>query len=90
MNQYCRYCANCFLQDDDIVYCKPKNEMREKKECCRANKCKHFDFNPYDVFSLDEHGNFKEYKPREAYKPRREQIKESGQLELTNTHEKEG
>ena len=82
MNQYCRYCANCFLQDDDIVYCEPKKQMREKKECTRINKCKHFEFNPFDVFSADEHGNFKEYKPRGLYKPKREQIKESGQLQI--------
>ena len=82
MKQYCRYCANCFLQDNDVVYCQPKNEMREKTECIRTNKCKHFEFNPYDVFSVDEHGNFKEYQPREPYKPRQEKIKESGQTEL--------
>ena len=82
VKQYCRYCANCFLQDDDIVYCQPKNEMREKRECVRANHCKHFELNPYDVFSMDADGNFKEYKPREPYKPRIVQAHEAGQIDL--------
>ena len=85
MNQYCRYCANCFLQDDDVVYCEPKDEMRNKKECVRANKCKHFELNTFDVFSQDASGNFKEYKPREPYKPRVVQAKEAGQLSLIDT-----
>ncbi len=82
IKQYCRYCANCFLQGDDVVYCEPKNQMREKKNCITVNRCKHFELNPNDVFSADEHGNFREYKPRKPYKTRTEQAAEMGQTSL--------
>lgn len=82
MKQYCRYCAKAVLQGDDFIYCESKSEMRGKPECVRVNHCKQFALNPYDVFGQDENGNFKEYHPRGPYKPRREQIKDSGQLEL--------
>lgn len=82
MNQYCRYCANCFLQDDDIVYCEPKDEMRNKKECIRANKCTHFEFNPFDVFSGDENGRFREYQPRGPRQSKHDKAIENGQMEL--------
>jgi hypothetical protein len=85
MKQYCRYCANAILQGDDVVYCEPKDEMRDKKNCITSNECKKFELNPLDVFDID-----KEYKPRKAYKPRRQQIAESGQIELEVTNEKPG
>ena len=77
MKQYCRYCSHCFLQDYDYVYCEEKNQMKEKKNCSTINKCKHFTFNSMDVFDCE-----KEYKPREAYKSKRMQKIEAGQIEF--------
>lgn len=60
MTQYCRYCSLAVLNDDDLIYCEAKDEMREGKQIRNPNKCKHFEFNPVDV--LDEN---KKYRPRE-------------------------
>lgn len=61
MNQYCRYCANAYLQDDDLIWCESKNEIREKKNCITVNHCKHFIFNELDVFDIE-----KKYVPIKA------------------------
>lgn len=63
MTQYCRYCSLAVLNDDDLIYCEAKDEMREGKQIRNPNKCKHFEFNPVDV--LDEN---KKYRPREPKK----------------------
>ena len=63
MTQYCRYCSLAVLNDDDLIYCEAKDEMRERKQIRNPNKCKHFEFNPVDV--LDEN---KKYRPREPKK----------------------
>lgn len=60
---YCRYCSLAVLNDDDLIYCEAKDEMREGKQIRNPNKCKHFEFNPVDV--LDEN---KKYRPREQKK----------------------
>ena len=31
MTQYCRYCSLAVLNDDDLIYCEAKDEMREGK-----------------------------------------------------------
>ena len=59
MKQYCRYCANCYLQGDDIVWCEPKDQMRNKQQCSSVNNCKDFELNEIDVFDID-----RTYKPR--------------------------
>jgi len=63
VTQYCRYCSLAVLNDDDLIYCEAKDEMREGKQIRNPNKCKHFEFNPVDV--LDEN---KKYRPREPKK----------------------
>ena len=60
MTQYCRYCSLAVLNDDDLIYCEAKDEMREGKQIRNPNKCKHFEFNPVDVLNEE-----KDYKPRE-------------------------
>lgn len=64
MNQYCRYCSNAYLQDDDLIWCEPKDEIRSGREITRINKCPHFDFNPIDVLDQE-----RVYRPREKRKP---------------------
>lgn len=64
MTQYCRYCCFANLIGDDIFYCEVKNEVYNETKAKRTNKCKDFDFNPYDLFGCDENGNFREYSPR--------------------------
>ncbi|MEG0397392.1 MAG: hypothetical protein RR612_11735 [Oscillospiraceae bacterium] len=71
MKQYCRYCANANLVDDDICYCDIKKGLRTKAVCTVANKCKAFVLNEIDVFDFD-----KTYKPRAEQPPNEwEQIK---------------
>jgi len=77
MKQYCRYCANAFLQGDDFIYCEPKNEMRDKRNCITLNKCKHFELNEMDVFDMD-----RTYKPRKAYKRKSAQAIDAEQLTI--------
>lgn len=72
MTQYCRYCSLAVLNDDDLIYCEAKDEMREGKQIRNPNKCKHFEFNPVDV--LDEN---KKYRPRE---PKKKNIEGAGEL----------
>ena len=31
MTQYCRYCSLASLQDDDLIYCEARKEIRDKK-----------------------------------------------------------
>lgn len=33
MTQYCRYCSLASLQDDDLIYCEARKEIRDKKNC---------------------------------------------------------
>lgn len=35
MTQYCRYCSLASLQDDDLIYCEARKEIRDKKENCQ-------------------------------------------------------
>lgn len=60
MTQYCRYCSRAVLNDDDLIYCEAKDEMREGKQITNPNRCKYFEFNPVDVLNEN-----KKYRPRE-------------------------
>ena len=44
MKQYCRYCVNAYLQGDDMIWCKPKDEIRTDRQITRLNRCPHFEF----------------------------------------------
>ena len=67
MKQYCRYCANANIIDDDLYYCQPKKQVFSIAKSKRLNKCKDFDFCENDLWRFDENGNFQTYKPREKY-----------------------
>lgn len=38
MTQYCRYCSLAVLNDDDLIYCEAKDEMREGKQIRNPKK----------------------------------------------------
>ncbi|MBO4284281.1 MAG: hypothetical protein J5958_06640 [Clostridia bacterium] len=89
MIQYCRYCANAvdYYGDGASFVCTADahcgrggaGEMYSASKAKRPNKCPHFEFNENDVFSLDENGNFRTYKPRGNPKQKYEQI----EMEIT-------
>ena len=66
MKQYCRYCNNANLIGEYEFYCQVKNECYGEAKGKRVNKCKNFEFNPYDLYSPGD--TFREYKPRGEYK----------------------
>jgi len=70
VKQYCRYCANAVLIDEDIAYCEVKQHQRPKQLCVTPNKCKDFGFNEMDVFDIE-----KTYKPRVMKRDLENQIK---------------
>ncbi|WP_313413158.1 hypothetical protein [Sedimentibacter sp.] len=70
MKQYCRYCANAVLIDDDIAYCEVKHHQRPKRLCVTPNKCKSFLFNEMDVFDIE-----KKYQPMKIKKSAGNQIR---------------
>lgn len=86
MKQYCRYCANCHY--GDFVYCEIiRNTMREEK-AKRPNKCKHFVFNPLDVFCpFDEDGKPRIYKPQKYTKKERNEIIDNNLKQLLDFNE---
>ena len=61
MRQYCRYCAECVAQDDDLVYCEVKARLLSGATAKSTNNCKHYRPNTLDVFSLEH-----VYTPRES------------------------
>lgn len=66
MKQYCRYCAEAVLtENEDIIYCEVRKVTKHKSSCIRINKCKDFAFNEIDVFGCDID---KIYKPRQPRK----------------------
>lgn len=86
MKQYCRYCSLAvdYNGEGEDFICTAKAPCgnngagafynASKAKC--PNKCPHFDFNPNDLFGMDENGNFRQYKPREEYRARNfEQLK---------------
>ena len=60
MKQYCRYCSHANCVEEDVMWCEITKSTSTKKQACRVNKCKDFEFNPMDVFNLN-----KIYKPKE-------------------------
>lgn len=60
MKQYCRYCVNAYLQGDDMIWCKPKDEIRTDRQITRLNRCPHFEFCSIDVLNPE-----REYRPVE-------------------------
>lgn len=60
MKQYCRYCEHAYCVEEDVMWCEITKSTSSKKQACRENKCKDFEFNPMDVFNLN-----KIYKPKE-------------------------
>lgn len=74
MKQYCRYCAEASIYGDEDFYCDKDRCIYHKRKSLRVNKCKDFVFCSNDLWRCDEHGNFKQYKPREK-KAKLDQIK---------------
>lgn len=74
MRQYCRYCAYALDyngEGDDFVClahapcgANGAGQMYDASKAKRPNKCKHYEHNGLDIFSMDENGNFRPYKPR--------------------------
>lgn len=78
MIQYCRYCCEAVLtENEEIIYCEAKKETRHKKNCITANKCKDFAFNEIDVFGCGDID--KKYQPRG---PRKKVIDNQIKLEV--------
>ena len=61
--QYCRYCANCVLVDEDVCYCEISKTTFVGSKAKSVNQCKNFDFNELDVFNIE-----RKYKPIEGRK----------------------
>lgn len=53
MKQYCRYCAYAYLQDENMIWCESKDEIRTDRQISRLNRCPNFKFNPIDVLNPD-------------------------------------
>ncbi|MCI9092632.1 MAG: hypothetical protein HFF36_02440 [Coprobacillus sp.] len=68
MKQYCRYCSNCSICVD-CVCCDVKDKYMNYEQAKRVNKCKHFEFNPIDVFDSD-----RTYKPRKKRSYRQQKL----------------
>ena len=87
MIQYCRYCCNAldYNGEAEDFLCHANAEcgafgagrFYDASKAKRPNKCKHFEFNSYDIFRYNPDGSFAEYKPREKteYKPREKAVK---------------
>ncbi len=84
MKQYCRYCSWAFDYNgeaEDFLCMAPApcgnnkaGKFYDASKAKRPNKCKHFDFDPMDVFYTT-YGE-REYKPRAPReKPEGEQMK---------------
>lgn len=73
MKQYCRYCANALDYNGEATdfVCMAKapcgnngaGQFYKANKAKRPNKCRHFEFNPMDVFYTT-YGE-REYKPRQ-------------------------
>ena len=89
MKQYCRYCVHA-IDYDSLLVCVAKapcgkngcGHMYSMEKAKRLNRCMSFEFNPNDLLSSNPDGSFRQYQPREPYKPKREKIAESGQIEF--------
>ena len=74
MKQYCRYCCNACLNDDELAYCSYKDEMLDGPALRRLNHCKGFKFCEIDVLTQT-----RTYKPRAA-KPPADTPEDAGQM----------
>lgn len=64
MKQYCRYCCNACLNDDELAYCSYKDGMLDGPALRRLNHCKGFLFCELDVLTQT-----RIYQPRVAKPP---------------------
>ena len=62
MKQYCRYCCNACLNDDELAYCSYKDKMLEGPALRWLNHCKGFQFCEIDVLTQT-----RIYKPRPCF-----------------------
>ena len=75
MKQYCRYCAEAVLtENEDVFFCEAKKLTRSAAGARRINKCDRFKFNPNDLLGQNADGTFKQYKPK-TEKDNSDQIK---------------
>lgn len=70
MKQYCRYCANANVAEEDLFYCSCNKQTYNSAKSKRVNLCKNFDFCENDLWRCDEFGNFSTYKPRTIILPK--------------------
>ena len=68
MKQYCRYCANANVAEEDLFYCSCNHQTYNAAKSKRVNRCKNFDFCENDLWRCDELGNFSKYQPRDTMK----------------------
>lgn len=67
MNQYCRYCCNGVLTENESdVWCEHKGCLMTESQAKRVNKCKHFEFNENDMFRMNADGTFATYNPKKS------------------------
>lgn len=64
MTQYCRYCCNSSLIDDDLAHCNVKDIELDPPALKRSNRCKDFLFCELDVLTQT-----RIYQPRVAKPP---------------------
>lgn len=76
MTQYCRYCCNASLIDDDLAHCNVKDIELGPPALKRSNRCKDFLFCELDVLTQT-----RIYQPRVA-KPPAETPEDAGQMSL--------
>jgi hypothetical protein len=76
MTQYCRYCCNASLIDDDLAHCNVKDIELGPPALKRSNRCKDFLFCELDVLTQT-----RIYQPRVA-KPPAEAPEDAGQMSL--------
>lgn len=55
MKQYCRYCHNAILQDENLFYCLAFKCIYETKKAKVVNHCSNFDFISIDLFDPDKY-----------------------------------
>ena len=49
MKQYCKYCDHAYCVGEDVIWCEISKSTSTKKQACRVNKCKYFEFNPGEI-----------------------------------------
>ncbi len=77
MKQYCRYCGECHVIDDELYYCNEKEQIMSESQIKRANNCKN-----YGYTSCGDVITGKQYQPRGAYKKHIKTPLQGEQVEL--------